>query len=66
MGVQGVPAFLIDGELIVGFDKEKLEKLLAGNIAECPMCRTKHSFPEGKGRIRIRCSKCNSKFDVRT
>jgi len=66
MGVQGVPAFIADGELIVGFDRNRLEKLFLGTIVQCPSCRTKHRAPKGKGRVRITCVKCGTKFDVMT
>jgi glutaredoxin 3 len=61
-----VPAFNIDGRFIVGFDRARLEGLLLGKIVECPECRTKHRAPREKGRIRITCSNCGTKFDVMT
>jgi len=64
--VKGVPAFIIDGQMIVGFDRARLEGLLLGKIVECPSCRTRHRAPRGKGRIRITCSNCGTKFDVMT
>jgi hypothetical protein len=61
-----VPAFNIDGQYIVGFDRAKLEGLVLGKVVECPKCRAQHRVPRGKGRIRITCSQCGTKFDVMT
>ena len=65
-GIRGTPAFNIDGRYIVGFDRPTLEALLLGKIVECPKCRTRHRAPRDKGRVRITCAKCGTKFDVMT
>ncbi|MEO2263824.1 hypothetical protein [Dorea sp. YH-dor228] len=32
------------------------------HIYKCPTCRQKNRVPRGKGRIEIRCPKCNTRF----
>jgi len=63
-GIDGVPAFLIDGELVVGFDKNKIDELLNFKIFQCKKCKTKLRVPSGKGKIRVTCKKCSNKFEV--
>lgn len=64
--VSGVPAFLVDNELVVGFDKKRLEQLLMDLVVQCPACMARLRLPSGKGRLRITCSQCGHKFNYET
>ena len=50
------------------FDKKKrMWKLKKTHrIFKCPTCRQKIKVPKGKGKIEIRCAKCDSKFIKRS
>lgn len=66
LGVQGVPAFEIGGELVVGLDPEKLEKLLDYIIKPCHNCHRKMRIPKEKGKIRVTCPHCSHRFVIHT
>ena len=50
------------------FDKKKkLWKLKKTHrIFKCPTCKQKIKVPKGKGKIEIRCTKCDTKFIKRS
>jgi hypothetical protein len=64
--VMGVPAFIIDDEVVVGPDMDKIESLLDYNVTPCSGCNTKLRIPKDKGKIAVTCPKCNNKFETTT
>ncbi|RQD69444.1 MAG: glutaredoxin family protein [Tindallia sp. MSAO_Bac2] len=66
LGARGVPAFEIGGELVVGLDPQKLEKLLDYIINSCPNCHRRMRVPKGKGKIRVTCPHCQHKYVTAT
>jgi tRNA(Ile2) C34 agmatinyltransferase TiaS len=66
MGLRGVPAFIIGDEVIVGLDTVRIEAALDYKVEKCPYCEQKMRIPKGKGKIRIKCSNCEKKFETRT
>jgi glutaredoxin 3 len=66
MNIEGVPAFLIDGETVIGFDRRRIEELLDHSITACTKCGAKLRLPAGKGTIRVTCPKCGERFKTST
>lgn len=65
-GIQGVPAFIIDGQVVVGLDTAKIENLMSHKIVTCPKCGSKLRVPRGKGTIKVTCPKCKNGFNLDT
>lgn len=65
-GIRGVPAFDIDGDIIVGFDKDALLRKIDFKILRCSKCGKKLKYPKNKGQIIITCPECNSKYKVKS
>ena len=63
-GFQGVPAFVIGDEAVVGLDKNKIESLIDYKVINCPSCKARLRAPKGKGKIKITCPKCSNSFIV--
>lgn len=42
--------------------KNSLAQRKTHHIYKCPSCRQKIRIPRGKGKIEIRCPKCNTRF----
>lgn len=60
--LQGVPAFLIGDEVVVGLDKQRIEALLDYIVSNCEKCNVRMRIPKNKGRIRVTCPHCSSQF----
>lgn len=65
-GIQGVPAFIIGDEVVVGLDTAKIERLINYSVVSCPKCEARLRIPKGKGRIKISCPKCKHDFNMNT
>lgn len=63
-GFQGVPAFVIGDDVVVGLDKNKIESLIDYKVIDCPFCKARLRVPKGKGKIKITCPKCSKSFIV--
>ena len=65
-GIKGVPTFIIGDEVVVGFDADKIKRLLDYIITDCSQCNTKLRIPKGKGKITVSCPNCKSEFKTTT
>lgn len=43
------------------WDERKVKKFV-----KCPQCKQSLSVPKGKGKLRVTCPKCGTKFDVKS
>jgi glutaredoxin 3 len=64
MKATGVPVIVVDDQVIMGFDKARLDSLLGKKIVECPKCRAKMRIPKNKGILQVSCPKCATQFKV--
>lgn len=64
--MQGVPSFYIDGDIIVGFDKNALMAHMDFKLFTCKKCDTKMRVPKDKGTILATCKGCNTKYKIKT
>lgn len=62
MGAKGVPVIIVDKEVIMGFDENRLKQLLGKLVIECPKCRTKMRLPRNKGILKVTCPNCKEVF----
>ena len=65
-GIQGVPAFIIGDEAVVGLDKARVLSLIDYKVINCPGCNAKMRIPKDKGTIVVTCKKCEQKFKIKT
>ena len=66
LGARGVPTFLIENEVIVGFDKNKIVNLLDYKVIKCPTCSKRMRIPKNKGKIKVTCKECDTKFIIKS
>jgi glutaredoxin 3 len=66
LGAQGVPTFVIGDQVVVGFDRQRIEGLLDYRIVQCPSCQARMRVPKGKGKIKVTCSRCQHQFIMNT
>jgi len=64
--LMGVPAFIIGDESFAGLDTHKLESLIDYRVEKCPKCSQALRLPKNKGTILVTCSKCETKFKIKT
>ena len=61
-GIRGVPAFLIGDQMVEGLDRAKIERLIDYKVINCPDCNSRLRVPKDKGKIKVKCPKCNHEF----
>ncbi len=66
LNIEGVPAFLIGGEVVIGFDRKRIEELLSHDQVKCRKCGAKLRLPSGKGTLKVTCPKCGDRFQTTT
>ena len=49
-GIMSVPAFNIGGEMVVGFDKERIEELIDYSVIDCEKCFAKMAASKRCGK----------------
>lgn len=64
--VMGVPSFIIDDQVVVGLDIDKIESLIDYKIVPCSNCSAKLRIPKNKGKLNITCPKCKDSFHIET
>ena len=64
--IMGVPAFKINGEFIIGFDRNRIEEMMKYDVVKCPDCSQKLRLPAGKGKLKVTCRNCGHKFIAAT
>jgi ABC-type thiamine transport system substrate-binding protein len=61
--LEGVPAFIIGEDVVVGLDKAKILALVDHRVIECEQCHTKLRVPTNRGSLKVTCPKCKNVFD---
>lgn len=64
--MQGVPSFYIDGDIIVGFDQNRLLQHIDFKLFTCQKCDAKMRVPKDKGTIILKCKGCETKYKIKT
>lgn len=58
--INGVPAFIIGEDVVVGLDKQRILQLVDHRIMECPNCHKKLRVPTNKPGATIKCPNCGN------
>ena len=66
LNLRGVPAFVIGGEVIEGFNEQRIKSLLDYFVVSCPSCKARMRVPKNKGQIKVSCKTCETQFEVNT
>ncbi len=66
LGAMGVPTLVVNGQMMVGFNPQEVEKLLLKQVVPCPSCHGKIRLPADKGALDVACPKCQHRFRVPT
>lgn len=64
LGAMGVPTLVVNGQMMVGFNPQELQKLLLKQVIPCPNCHGKIRLPADKGTLDVACPKCQHRFRV--
>lgn len=64
MKAQGVPVIKVDDEIIMGFNRERLEALFGKKTLMCPNCNLKMKVPNKDMTIKVTCPHCKHVFQV--
>lgn len=50
----------------INFHKRKFENRKEYKYIKCPNCKLEMRVPRGKGKLIVKCKKCNEKFNVKS
>ena len=62
--INGVPAFLIGDDLVVGLDTNRILQLVDHRVVECPNCHKKVRVPLNMKNFKIKCPNCKTVLDI--
>lgn len=62
LGAMGVPTLKVNGQVMVGFNPQELQRLLKRQILHCPTCQKALKIPADKGKLKVTCPECQHSF----